>query len=101
MGRPIVNVTAMRFTEAWHQLSKEEQSNLMAKIEAHREQITGLKSIAFCRALDNRWEFLVIDEYPDMDAMIKLAELDAELESVMDFDRAWYAFGYEPNSVPE
>jgi hypothetical protein len=70
--------TAFRMTEAWYQLSKEEQDSLIAKVMAHREQV-GVKSIVGCRAWAAPWDFFGVDEYADIETAQKLEDLDAEL----------------------
>lgn len=79
MSRPIIAITAAKQTEAWHQLSKEEQDRLMAQVMAHRTEVTGVKSIVVSQSLDAQWDFFVVDEYPDLETMQKLNDLDAEL----------------------
>lgn len=79
MSRPIIAITAAKQTEAWHQLSKEEQDRLMAQVMAHRTEVTGVKSIVVSQSLDAQWDFFVVDEYPDVETMQKLNDLDAEL----------------------
>ncbi len=78
MGKPLVGITRMRRTDAWYRLSKEEQDSLMAKIGQHREQVPEVKNIALLRAWDSQWDYIIIDEYPDMETSFKLNDLDAE-----------------------
>jgi len=79
MGKPIIMFTAAKMTDAWYQLSKEEQDRLMAQIMAHREQVSGIKNIIACRSLNAPWEFWLVDEYPDIETAQKLDDLDADL----------------------
>jgi hypothetical protein len=71
-------VLGQGFTEAWYQLSKDEQEDLWAKVE-QIEQRAGSSWLILC---DSRWadeavfDWAVI-EYPDMDAYRrKVAELE-------------------------
>lgn len=73
-------VIAKGFTEAWYQLSKEEQDNLWSKVE-EVDKRAGAKWLIVC---DSRWadegvfDWGVI-EYPDMEAYQKKVE---ELEKL-------------------
>jgi len=70
MSRPFYTlVLGQGFTEAWHQLSKDEQDQLWAQVDAVDKR-AGAKWIIAC---DSRWadqsifDWAVI-EYPDMEA---------------------------------
>jgi hypothetical protein len=89
MAQPIVSITAIRMTDAWYQLSKPEQDALMAKVMAHRDQVSSVKSIVVCRAVGAPWDFIVVDEYPDIETAQKLDDLDAELN----WKRYWEGMG--------
>jgi hypothetical protein len=70
MSKPVfANFRVSGFTEAWCQLSKEEQDTLWAKAEEINKQFGG-KILIMC---DSRWanEGTVawgVEEYPDIDA---------------------------------
>jgi len=73
-------VIAKGFTEAWYQLSKEEQDSLWSKVE-EVDKRAGAKWLIVC---DSRWaDEEVFDwgviEYPDMEAYQKKVE---ELEKL-------------------
>jgi hypothetical protein len=79
MSTPIYLLVLGRgFTEAWHQLSKDEQDDLWAKVQ-DVEQRAGSRWLILC---DSRWadEDLFdwgVLEYPDMDAYRrKVAEME-------------------------
>ena len=79
MSTPIYLLVLGRgFTEAWYQLSKDEQDDLWAKVQ-DVEQRAGSRWLILC---DSRWadEELFdwgVLEYPDMDAYRrKVAELE-------------------------
>ena len=60
------------WTEAWYQLSKEEQKNLLAKMEEASNN-TGMKWIIAC---NSRWAdegvfYWSVAEYPDMETLQK------------------------------
>jgi hypothetical protein len=80
MGQPIISFIAAKWTDAWYQLSKEEQDSLMAKIRAHREEAgIHVKNVIVCRVLDVSWDWIVVDEYPDIETIQRLEDLDAEV----------------------
>jgi hypothetical protein len=79
MSQPYISITAVKRSEAWYQLSKAEQEALQAKVLAHREQVGGVKNITVCKAVNAEWDFLIVDEYTDIDMIQKLDDLDAEL----------------------
>ena len=70
MSEPVyLLVIATGFTEAWHQLSEDEQSSLWSKVQ----EIDKRAGAKFLASYDSRWadETTVgfgIIEYPDMDA---------------------------------
>ena len=78
MAEPIYVFTAFKFTEAWYQLSEEEQESLRAKVTANREKV-GVKSVIFCSSVWSRpteYHWFMVDEYPDIETEQKLCELD-------------------------
>ena len=81
MSKPIyLLVLGQGFTEAWYQLSKEEQSNLWSKVEEVDKRAGG-KWLILC---NSRWaDEAIFDwgvlEYPDMEAYQKKVE---ELEKL-------------------
>ena len=79
MGKPIIAITAVKMTDAWYQLSKEEQDSLMAKVLAHQKQVPGVKNIVSARSLDVSWDFFLVSESVDIESQQKLDDLDAEL----------------------
>jgi len=82
MSKPIyLLVIAKGYTEAWYQLSKEEQDSLWSKVE-EVDKRAGAKYLLFC---DSRWaDEEVFDwgviEYPDMEAYQKKVEELEKLE---------------------
>lgn len=87
MATPIyVLVLGHGFTEAWHQLSKAEQDELSAKVDAV-EQRAGSSWVILCdsRWADERFYTWGVLEYPDMDAyLMKVTELEK-----LDWWRYW------------
>lgn len=79
MSKPVyLLVLGKGFTEAWHQLSKEEQDSLWSKVE-EVDKRAGAKGVITC---NSRWadeeifDWAVI-EYPDLEAyQKKVAELE-------------------------
>ena len=81
MAGPIYVFGAFKPTEAWYQLSEEEQKSLFAKVMANREKV-GVKQIISCNSVwssPTEYQFFTVDEYPDIEAEQKLMALDNEL----------------------
>jgi len=73
MAGPIYKAFMGRPTEAWYQLSEEEQNSLDAKTGAEQ---AGGKTIVLCRSAwsNERWLFFGIEEYPDIETVQKATE---------------------------
>ncbi len=81
MAGPIYVCSAVKFTEAWYQLSEEEQESLLAKMRANREKV-GVKRIVMCNSLWSRpteYHRFMVSEYPDIEAEQKHIKLDDEI----------------------
>jgi hypothetical protein len=79
MTTPIYVFTVARMVEAWYQLSEPEREELWAKVKANRDKV-GIKNIILCNARwSSQWEFFLVDEYPDIEALQKQTELDNAL----------------------
>jgi len=77
LGRP---------TEAWYQLSEEEQADLMDKVTGLLERAGG-KTVILCDSSwsSEQWQFFGVEEFPDIEAVQKhTADLD-ELD--------WFRYG--------
>jgi hypothetical protein len=78
MSKPVYLLAMIDFTEAWHQLSKQEQDHLWAKVQ-EIDQRAGAKWVISC---NSRWADEAIFawgvlEYPSMEAyQQKAAELE-------------------------
>jgi len=83
MAGPVYKVFLGRLTEAWYQLSEEEQNGLRAQINAEK---VGGKLILECDSAwcSERWDFFGIEEFPDIEAVQKYSELLDELD--------WYRY---------
>ena len=70
----------VRFTEPWYQLSQEEQTSLMAKVDDALEKVGG-KRIILCDSSwsSEQWPGFGIEEFPDAEAVQKHSELLNEL----------------------
>ena len=78
MAGPIYVFSTGRFTEAWYQLSKEEQESLLAKLAAIREEC-GAKPVMTCKSVSPEWPGIFVMEYPDLESHLKNTELNDEL----------------------
>jgi len=80
MTQTVYKVFLGKMSEAWHQLSQEEQEGLMAKIDDVLEKVGG-KRIVVCNSgwSSERWPFFGVEEFPDIDAVLRHSELLDEL----------------------
>ena len=80
MSGPIYAVFLGKPTEAWHQLSKEEQDDRMGKLAEGFERLGG-KTIIGCDSSwsSGEWQLFGVNEFPDIEAVQKNAELQNEL----------------------
>jgi hypothetical protein len=76
MAQPICKVFLARATEAWYQLSEDEQRLLLGKVNGALEQ-SGGKPIITCSSgwATEQWSFWGVEEYPDFAALQKHDEL--------------------------
>ena len=80
MAQPIYKVFMARYTEAWHQRSKEEQDDLFAKNMKAFERLGG-KFVLVCDSLwaSDQWHFWGVAEFPDLESIQKYTEAMVEL----------------------
>ena len=85
MAKPIYKMFMGRFTEAWYQLSAEEQRSLLQKIDA-AQKAAGGKGIIECDSswASERWTAFGVEEFPDIEAVQKHSTLLNELQ--------WYRY---------
>ena len=76
----------VRPTEAWYQLSEEEQTDLMDKVSELLERAGG-KTVISCDSgwSSEQWPFFGVEEFPDIEAVQKHTE---ELNEV-----DWFRYG--------
>jgi hypothetical protein len=76
MAGPIYKLWMFKYTEAWYQLSEEEQQDVLAKLQAAYEKVGGTQSIAYIsRWSAERWHAFGLDEFPDIEAVLSFHEL--------------------------
>jgi uncharacterized protein DUF6616 len=75
MAKPIYKVFIGKPTEAWYQLSQEEQNNQFAKVQQALEQVGG-KSVVACDSswTSEQWLFFGVEEFPDIEAVQSYSE---------------------------
>ncbi len=80
MAQPVYKLWMAKWSEAWYQLSEDEQQQHMAKIEAALEQVGG-KGIILCNSgwASEQWQFWGVEQYPDIEAAQKHSALLTEL----------------------
>jgi hypothetical protein len=81
MARPIYKLWQARFTEAWYQLSPEEQKQRMAQVMAAGEQCGG-RAVAYCDCAwaTEEWTGFGVVEFPDAEAAQHHAQLLTDLQ---------------------
>jgi hypothetical protein len=81
MAQSIYKLYLGKPSEAWYQLSQEEQANLLAKVEELLEKVGG-KTVVMCDSSwsSEQWPFFGVEEFPNIEAVQKhtqdLNELD-------------------------
>jgi len=70
MAEPIYKFFAVRFLEAWYQLSEEQQNSLEAKLNEALEKV-GAKRLILCnsRWSSDQWAFAGVEEFPNIEAV--------------------------------
>ena len=78
---PIYKLYKLRWTDAWYQLSEEEQKTLLDKVVAVCDRVGGHK-IVDCKAgwASESWHFFGVEEYPNMDSVQEHRRLLEELD---------------------
>jgi hypothetical protein len=72
MGNPIFKFWMCRVTEAWYQLSEEEQNAHLAKINESLEAAGGKRIVACQTAWSSeQWQYVGVEEFPDIEAVQK------------------------------
>lgn len=80
MAQPIYKYFQGAMTEAWYQLSTEEQQALLAQVDAKLAEVGG-KSVVMC---DASWaaepvQFWGVEVYPDIEAVQKVSQFHMEI----------------------
>ena len=77
---PIYKLWQGRFTEAWHQLPQEGQQRLLTLVPQALNAAGG-KELVLCSAgwSNERWPFFGVEEFPDLEAVQRHAQLLIEL----------------------
>ena len=80
MAEPIYKFFMGRFSEAWYQLSKEEQDSLVAKLNDALEKV-GAKRPILCNSnwSSDQWSYAGVEEFPNIEAVQKYMEAVNEL----------------------
>ena len=76
MAQKVYKLFLGKMSEAWHQLSQEEQEGLLARVFEAREQAGG-KAMLLCNSAwsSEQWPFFGIEEFPDTAAVQRFTEL--------------------------
>jgi predicted ATP-grasp superfamily ATP-dependent carboligase len=70
MSKPIYKFFMARFSQAWYQLSEEEQNSLTAKLNEALEKV-GAKRVILCNSSwsSEQWSFAGAEEFPNVEAV--------------------------------
>jgi hypothetical protein len=70
MAKPVYQLFTARFTEAWYQLSKDEQDQVLAK-QAESSEKASSNNIIFAESVwsNEEWQFFGVNEYPNLEAL--------------------------------
>lgn len=81
MTGPIYKMFHARWTEAWYQLSKEQQEAMFAKMTETGERL-GAKQMLICNSSWNseKWLFWGVEEYPNLEALQEYTNCLVELD---------------------
>ena len=79
---PVYKLWQGRFTEAWYQLSQEEQQRLLG-LSRQALDTAGGKTVMICDAAwsNERWPLFGVEEFPDVEAAQRHRQLMTELNS--------------------
>jgi hypothetical protein len=78
---PIYKLYMGKMTEAWYQLSEEEQESLLAKVEEARRRVGGKTVVAGSSAWSSEHcEWFGVEEFPDIEAVQKHAQELIEMD---------------------
>jgi hypothetical protein len=70
MTQPIYKVFMGRPTEAWYQLSPEEQTQLLARLNEQLAKVGGQRIVSCdSRWASDQWHFFGVEEFPDLAAV--------------------------------
>jgi hypothetical protein len=80
MAGPIYKLWMAKPTEAFYQLSEEEQNSQMSKVGAALEQAGG-REVVLCQSAwsSDQWPFFGLEEFPDIEAVQKHTALLDEI----------------------
>ena len=81
MTKPIYKAFMGKYSEAWHQLSNDDQERLIKTLQDHRDEVGG-KVILSCDSswCSDRWQFFGLEAFPDIEAVHGYANAMAELK---------------------
>lgn len=70
MAQPIYKFFRVRFSEAWYQLSEEEQNSLETKVNQALQEVGG-KRVLLCSTnwSSEQWSIAGVEEFPNIEAV--------------------------------
>ena len=81
MAGPIYKLFQAKFTEAWYQLSPEEQQQRIAQVNKALDQV-GAKRMLLCNSAwsNEQWSAFGVEEFPDIEALQKHSQILNDLQ---------------------
>ena len=80
MAKTIYKLYMLNSTEAWYQLSSEEQASIMQKSQEDLEKVGGKTIVlADCAWSSEKYLIFAVEEYPDIEAEQKHAKFISEM----------------------
>ena len=76
MARAVYKLFMGKMSQAWHQMSEEEQEKLLDKVNEALEKVGG-KRIVMCNSAwsSEEWPFFGVEEFPDIEAVQQHSQL--------------------------
>ena len=80
MAQPIYKLWQGRFTEAWNQLSQQEQQRLLSQVMDALNTVGGRELVVCDAAWSNeRWPIFGVEEFPDLEAVQRHEQMLTDL----------------------
>lgn len=94
MATPVYKLFMNKPKPSWYHLSKDEQEKILAKSEALLKQV-GARRLAMCNSgwSNETWAYFGLEEFPDVEAVQKHSQLQAEINLPFQFAESFSILG--------